>query len=173
MRVSDFPQYVTVEEMLAPLSAEQQMRVRVIAEALTWLGTPYAPRQRVKGAGCDCFTWIAETLLACGVMEKIDLPFYKRDWFCHTDKEHYMALLMRFATRLPSTIARQGESVESGNIILTCVGDSKVMDHGAIVTKWPRVIHSVDPRVVEVNATKNWMWAGREIAIFDPYKGAL
>ena len=30
------------------------LRERVVAEALSWLGTPYAHRQRLKGVGVDC-----------------------------------------------------------------------------------------------------------------------
>ena len=35
-------------------------RERAVEIALAWKGTPYADRGRVRGAGCDCGTLLAE-----------------------------------------------------------------------------------------------------------------
>jgi len=64
-------------------SREQIGRV-IAAEALSWVGTPFAPHSCVKGAGCDCVQ------LAMGVYKAVGLwpamasyPSYKLDTGSH------------------------------------------------------------------------------------------
>ena len=40
------------------LKQEIEERERLIAEAKEWLGTPYHTAGRIKGAGCDCGTFL-------------------------------------------------------------------------------------------------------------------
>lgn len=50
-------------------------RAAIVAEALTWLDTPFAHQQRKKGVGVDCIGVPAETGRAFGIPECSDVPF--------------------------------------------------------------------------------------------------
>ena len=52
--------------------------------------------------------------------------------------------------------------------MLTRLARSKVYNHGAIVTAWPKVIHAIAPRVEEIDASTNPLWAYRAVAVFTP-----
>src|SRR5215475_8049951 len=47
---------------------EAHERAAVIAEAKTWLGTPFAHRSMVKGAGVDCAQLVRLVFIECGVL---------------------------------------------------------------------------------------------------------
>lgn len=62
-------------------------REQVIAEARSWLRTPFHHRQRVKGLGVDCAGLIAAVYEATGAIPAVELPEYTRDWFLHCKRE--------------------------------------------------------------------------------------
>ena len=64
-------------------------RERVVAEAETWLRTPYHHMGRIKGGGTDCLMLLAEVYEASGVIPHVDVPFYPPDWNLHRDAERY------------------------------------------------------------------------------------
>ena len=72
----------------------------VIAEAETWLRTPYHHMGRVKGGGTDCLMLLAEVYEAAGVIPHIDVPFYPPDWNLHRDAERYLEGLMPYAREI-------------------------------------------------------------------------
>jgi cell wall-associated NlpC family hydrolase len=104
-------------------------RQRVLDEAESWLGTPYHPHARVKGAGCDCLTFLACVYEAAGIIEHVELPFYRPDAMMHSREELYLeGVLARgheVATPLP------------GDVVLYKWG--RVFAHGGIVFDWPRI----------------------------------
>jgi len=52
----------------------------IIAEARTWLGTPWHHQGRVRGAGVDCGGFVLEVFKACGVLPAdFDVGYYGRD----------------------------------------------------------------------------------------------
>lgn len=144
-------------------------RSALVAEARSWIGTPYRTGARVKGAGCDCATLIAEVLIACGLAEREDLGVYAQDWFHHSETERYMLRVLRHAAKTLDTLAFRSAAIEPGNIVLTRAVRSKVYNHGAIVTAWPRVVHAMAPMVAETDATRHPLWATQPIAVFDPF----
>lgn len=44
--------------------------LEAVAEAMTWLGTPYHHQGRVKGVGVDCATLLCEVYKEVGLMDK-------------------------------------------------------------------------------------------------------
>ncbi len=145
-------------------------RAELIASANSWRGTPYHLKGCVKGVGADCFTFIAEVNVACGLMTREELGFYSHDWFQHTTEEHYMYLMMRHAKKIVEGAACHTLKTDPGNIVLSKVVGSKVYNHGGIVTKWPRVLHCVQATGVnEVDITSDPLWSPQQIVIFDPF----
>lgn len=146
-------------------------RSRAVALARSWIGTPYVLGGRVRGAGCDCATLLAEYLIAIGAAsaaELEDLGFYSHDWFCHASSERYLLRLMRYARAAAETVCRAGVDARPGALVLFRVAGSKRFNHGAIVTRWPFGVHAVDPRVKESDLTQHYLTAFRVMEVFDP-----
>lgn len=141
----------------------------LVLEALSWMGTPYLKNRRLKSVGCDCATFIAEVLITCGLMPREDLGVYSHDWFQHTEEERYMFRLIRHAAKTMEGVAYPSTRVEPGNIVLSKVVQSRVYNHGGIVTRWPRVVQAVHPVVNEVDVTTDPLWVPHQLAIFDPW----
>lgn len=115
-----------------------EIRARVVAEALTWLGTPYRHRQRVKGEGVDCAQILAAVYEAAGVIEPLDLGEYATQWHLHHEREVYLEWL-EFAGAV---------RVTEGDPLPADVGVWKyglTHSHGGIVVEGgpdPVVVHS-------------------------------
>jgi len=147
-------------------------RAQAVEVARSFLGTPYQLRGRIKGAGLDCGTLLAEYLIEIGrfrLEELIDLGFYSNDWFHHTTKERYLAQLMRAGALVAETICRGGQRPESGNLALFKAIGSKRFNHGAIITAWPMGIAALQKGVLEVDLTSHWLTAQRPMDIFNPW----
>lgn len=154
-------------------------REDVVVEARSWKGTPYELRGRVKGAGADCGTYLAEVLIGSELvtreeMDKLleEVGFYGHDWFCHETSypKRYLRMMMRNAKLLMEGVGYASTKTEPGNLVLSKVVNCENYNHGGIVTKWPRVMHcTADEGVCEVDVTTHWLWCPQKIAIFDPW----
>jgi NlpC/P60 family putative phage cell wall peptidase len=109
------------------------LRATVVAEALTWIGTPFHHAARVKGAGVDCLMLLAEVYERAGIAPHVEPPFYVPDWHLHRDAERYMEGLLAYAQPI------DGPPLP-GDIALFRFG--RTFSHGAIVIEWPRLIHA-------------------------------
>jgi cell wall-associated NlpC family hydrolase len=132
----------------------------VIAEAETWLRTPYHHMGRVKGGGTDCLMLLAEVYEAAGVIPHIDVPFYPPDWNLHRDAERYLAGLVPYAREIDGP-PRRGD--------VAVFKFARCFAHGVIVASWPRVIHAwCDAGVVYADADQAPL-IGRLVRFFDPF----
>jgi len=126
-------------ELRLPLG-ETEFRRKVIAEAEAWLGTPYHHGGRIKGAGVDCLTLLAEVYAAAGVIEPVlDLPFYRPDFMFHTELETYLNGLLEAG-------GRPIEVPLPGDVAIFRRHDWRIFGHAAIVVGWPQVIHAIPGR---------------------------
>jgi cell wall-associated NlpC family hydrolase len=111
---------------------DPEKRAEVVAEALTWLRTPYHHQGRIKGAGVDCAMIMTAVYHAVGLIPDIDPRPYPNDWHMHRDAERYLGWVEQYCvpteTPLPGDIA----TFQYGR----CVS------HGAIVIEWPIVLHA-------------------------------
>lgn len=108
-------------------------RERVVEAAESWLNTPFHHRARIKGAGVDCLMLLAEVYEAVGLIPHVEVEHYPPDWHMHRDAERYLAGMMRYAREIDGP-------PEPGDAAVFKFG--RVHSHGAIVTRWPRVIHA-------------------------------
>lgn len=133
-------------------------RALVVAEARTWLGTPYRGNQGCKGVGVDCAWILLRVYSACGLIRDFDPPRYKSALARMREGEHfYRSMILRFAVEvrrdpLPGDIVLFRVPLVSrrnGTVLTRAT-------HGAIVTEWPRVVHaySAAGRVVESDMTR-------------------
>lgn len=116
-------------------------RAAVVAEALTWIGTPFQHATRHKGVGVDC----AQLLVAAfGELAEVDVPAYPPQWFLHENAERLTTAVSAFCTEV--------ETPDLGDIILFTFG--RTASHAGIVIELEplRVVHAYRPgRAVQVN----------------------
>lgn len=130
----------------SPKEKEDKERGLVVKEALSWIGTPYHHMGRVKGAGVDCGMLLAEVFERAGIVPHIDIDYYPKDWHLHRDIERYLGWVEKYAVKVE-------RDPLPGDIILYQFG--RCISHGAIVIKWPIVIHSyIQIGVIEANGMK-------------------
>ena len=113
------------------MSDEAAQRAAVVAEAMTWLGTPYHPRARVKGAGVDCAMLPSQIYFACGLIPLVD-PEYSEQWHLHRDEELYLSFVKPHAREITR------EQIGPGDFAIWKIG--RVYSHGAIITALPSTI---------------------------------
>lgn len=124
---------------------EAQLREAIVAEATSWLRTPYHHCANVKGVGVDCAMVLVEIGKAVGLVPAdFDPRPYEPEWFLHRDEERYMAGLERFMHRLPA-----GDRGKPGDVDLFRFG--RTAAHGALIVSDDLMIHAYRPhRVVEL-----------------------
>ena len=131
----------------------------MVAEALTWLGTSYHHRARVKGAGVDCGQLLAAVFEGAGVLPHVDPGEYPHDWMLHRDGERFLGLVERYARKIEGP-------PRPGDIVLYRYG--RCISHGAIVVEWPQVVHAyaVPGEVVLEDALANLQLDERRVGFW-------
>lgn len=133
---------------------EGEARAAVVAEAWSWVGTPYVPNGAVKGrrGGVDCARFPLAVYQAVGLVPKdFDPPHYSPQWHIHRSEEKYMAVVLRFAKEVSAPPKRE---VLPGDFVLFKI--ALAFAHGAIVVEWPHIIHAVsNAMVVPEDVSKN------------------
>lgn len=125
---------------------EAEQRATIVAEARSWLGTPYHHRAEVKGAGVDCAQLLHAVYRGCGLVPEIAIPPYPPDWHLHRGAERYLAAVLDHAVEIAGPPL-------PGDIALWRFG--RCFSHGAIVVAWPIVIHAyVGRRVASEDAER-------------------
>src|SRR5215469_180915 len=88
------------EEIIVPAKNEYEISARraaVIAEAKTWLKTPFHHMARVKGAGVDCGQLLLAVYHNAGCMPYIETEYYPRDFYLHSGVEWYKTIVEQYA----------------------------------------------------------------------------
>lgn len=129
---------------------EQAERDAVVAEARSWIGTPYHHCADVKGAGVDCGMILVRVFADCGLIDPFDPRPYAPDWMKHREEEIYLDIVRRL-TRVE--FDPRLEVPGAGDVVVWKHG--KTYSHGAIVTDWPYVVHAFADagRVEEIDVT--------------------
>jgi len=81
----------------------------VVAEALSWVGTPYRHQGRRKGVGCDCLGLVLGVWGAvCGVAPELPGP-YAPDWAEAGGEERLLAGARRHFREKPASALAAGD----------------------------------------------------------------
>jgi len=73
----------------------EQTRSAIVAEALSWVRTPYHHHARIKGVGVDCAQILCAVYEECGVIEHVEPGNYAPQHHLHRDEELYIDWLQR------------------------------------------------------------------------------
>jgi cell wall-associated NlpC family hydrolase len=142
------------------MSADEA-RAAVVAEARTWIKTPWVHMAAVKGAGVDCAMLLVRVYVGVGLVEPFDPRPYPPDWMLHRDDQRFRGFLL--------ARSHQVEKPEVGDVMLFHVG--RCFAHGAIVTRAEPlvVVHAFMPygSVIEEEVMRNHeLEAKRSTALF-------
>ena len=110
------------------------MREAVVAEAMSWLRTPYHHGAGLKGIGTDCARFPLAVYAEAGAIPPTDVGVYARDWHLHHGEELYLGWLNRLATEI------ERDALAPGDFVVWRFG--RTFSHGAIVVDPPLVIHA-------------------------------
>jgi cell wall-associated NlpC family hydrolase len=104
------------------------LRNAIVAEAFSWLGTPYHPHAHVKGVGTDCVWLLVCVFQAVGkVAQDFDPGNYAPEWYFHQSEEIYLQGVLKHA--------RQVEVPELGDVAVYNFG--RCVSHGVIIVQVP------------------------------------
>jgi cell wall-associated NlpC family hydrolase len=137
---------------------EQEQRAAIVAEAKSWLGTPYHHYGKLKGIGADCSQMPIKVYAAAGVFEDFDTGPYPTDWHLHRAEERYLGFVRRRAREITL------REVKPGDFAVFKIG--RCFAHGAIVIDWPLVIHAYIRRGVVYGEATKGEFANRAVKYF-------
>jgi cell wall-associated NlpC family hydrolase len=106
---------------------ESEARLAVVAEARSWIGTPYHHRAAVKGScgGVDCGMLLIRVFADLGLIPDFDPGHYPIDWHMHRAEERYLG----FVTAHAGPVVVPGP----GDVIVFKWG--RCFAHGGIITE--------------------------------------
>lgn len=138
---------------------EQEQRDAVIAEAMTWLRTPFRHQARMKGrsGGVDCAGLLLATYESTGCTPHIQPEEYVMQCMLHDRRERFVEVLERYGKEIPEQQAKRADAV------VWRVGRS--YSHGAILLEdWPGlVIHALTGfGVMKAHGTQDGFLSGRK-----------
>lgn len=138
-------------------------RALIVAEAESWIGTPYHHEARVKGGGVDCGQILIAVYSVHGFMPSdYKVEHYPPDFAMHRDFEWYLSIVQEFSREITEA------EVLPGDIVLFKWG--RLFSHGAIVTDYPNIIHSWAPtRMVGRYTVHMGQLANKERRYFSPF----
>lgn len=97
-----------VTPVLTASGKPEDLRRRVLAEARSWIGTPYQHQASCKGVGCDCLGLLRGLVRHIYGQEPESIPAYAADWSL-AGSEDLLAAGRRWLIEVPSDKVRPGD----------------------------------------------------------------
>lgn len=133
------------------------LREDIVAEALSWKGTPWHHNARVKGQGVDCAQLLVAVYHAVGLIELPQLENYPRDWHLHKQEPKFLNYLLGYADRT--------EQWALGNVAMFQYG--RHASHAGIIVGEQKICHAwIDVHEVTVTDLTNAPMASRLVGIY-------
>lgn len=138
------------------------VREQALAEAMSWIGTPYQHQASVKGVGCDCLGLVRGVWRALyGAEPEVVVP-YRADWAEVTGEERLLNAARRWLVEIPV------ETVRPGDVVLFRMSPQAAVKHCALVSEAGspgRIVHAYWGRAVTESWLGGW-WRSRLVAAF-------
>ena len=114
--------------------SETAQRAAVVAEARSWIGTPYHNCADIKGVGVDCGMLLVRVFVDLNLCPPFDPRPYPVDWHLHRSEERYLGFIFD----------RGAETAQPqpGDVMVFRYG--RCYSHGGIVTAAAplRIVHA-------------------------------
>lgn len=110
-------------------------RADIVAEAQTWIGTPFRNCDDRKGIGVDCAMLIVRVVVDLKIVPTFDPRPYNPQWFQHQAESLFKNWLEKYAKPV--------EQGEPGDVVLINFG--KHGAHGAFVINDHTMLHAYQP----------------------------
>jgi NlpC/P60 family putative phage cell wall peptidase len=137
-------------------------RDRALAEAMSWIGTPYQHQASVKGLGCDCLGLVRGVWRSLYGTEPEAVPPYRADWAEVSGEERLLAAARRWLVEVPVETARPGD------VVLFRMSPEAAIKHCALISHAGppgRIVHAYWGRAVTESWLGDW-WRSRLVAAF-------
>ncbi len=140
--------------------SEGQQRAAIVADARTWIRTPYHNCADIKGVGVDCGMLLVRVFVDTGLVPPFDPRPYPIDWHLHRDDERYLSFIF--------DRAREVAEPQPGDVMVVRYG--RCYSHGGIVTnaKPLKIAHAFHPArmVLEEEVERNGQLSARAPRFF-------
>jgi NlpC/P60 family putative phage cell wall peptidase len=131
----------------------------IVAEALTWVGTPYRHQGRRKGVGCDCLGLLIGVWEAVyGVAPEQPAP-YAADWAEAGGADSFLEAARRHCPEKPLS------AMAAGDLILFRWRPHLPAKHAAILISPDRFVHAYEGSAVVITALVP-QWRKRIAGVF-------
>lgn len=134
-------------------------RTTILAEARSWIATPYQHQASAKGAGCDCLGLVRGVWRAIYGSEPELAPPYTPDWAERLGAETLLEAARRHMSETPS------DNAAPGDVLLFRMHPSAPAKHAAILDEDAHIIHAYWGRAVVRSRFAPW-WRARCAAAF-------
>ena len=132
----------------------EELRAAIVAEARTWIGTPYQHQASLKGVGCDCLGLIRGVWRAVYGEEPEAVPPYAPDWAEASGGDPFAdAAARHFVPVDPADLA-------CGDLLLFRWRAGLPAKHAALATAPDTMVHAHDGAAVAEVALAPW-WRRR------------
>jgi NlpC/P60 family putative phage cell wall peptidase len=130
----------------------------IVAEARTWLGTPWHHGQHLKGVGTDCVGFVYGVANALGIMG--ELPVELRGYGRHPNAVLLYRACDKFMVRIPKSEAGLGD-------VLVMRFETDPQHFGIITSVDPvNMMHAHTPRRMVVEHGLRADWPARVVAAY-------
>ncbi|MGE0501448.1 MAG: NlpC/P60 family protein [Rhizobiaceae bacterium] len=127
------------------------LRDRIVAEARSWIGTPYRHQASRKGVGCDCLGLVRGVYRAIVGVEPEPPPPYAPDWAEAEGGDRLMRAAERCLVRPPE------DRILPGDVLLFRWRADLAAKHCAILSAPNRFVHAYErSAVVETILVPQW-----------------
>jgi len=109
-------------------------REAIVAEALSWCGTPWHHEASVKGAGVDCAQLLRAVLVNLGARIR-PTDHYPPDWHLHRGEERFLGFVLEYCREI------QEAQLEPGDILLWRIG--RCYSHGGFFIGAGEIVHAI------------------------------
>ncbi len=148
------------------MSTPTVSRAIIVAQARSWLGTPYRHQASLKGIGCDCLGLVRGVWCAVIGSEPESPPPYAPDWAEASGGEPLAEAALRHLVPVvltpsqPSPASGGGLGWGPGDVLLFRWRAGLTAKHAAIATSPDTMIHAHDGAAVAEVAISPW-WRRR------------
>jgi cell wall-associated NlpC family hydrolase len=114
-------------------ASESEQRAAVVAEARSWIRTPYQHAADRRRGGVDCAMLLVRVFVDTGLVASFDPRPYSRTWFLHRDEPLYLGIVQRYAREIFTP-------PQPGDIAMFKI--ARQYAHAGVVTQWPKLVHA-------------------------------